>query len=222
VVRWRPALKLVAVVNVQGSPWSDRSRGLFASGGRELQTGDVVLFGDDTVHAVENPRRPSPRPSTSTAATSRLVPGRVNGTRLRRLRSTTTSSAPGDIAKPSLPPWRVDVAPPPLIHARFSSHQRAAGRGVVRRRGRACIGSSPSFLGGALRHVDGDADPRRHLGPRGGRFREACRWRRLIRGSTPHSDYRSNASAAAASSCRAVPSTSLGSARKSCRILHMP
>lgn len=32
-------------------------RGLIASGGRELQTGDVVLLGDDTIHAVENPRQ---------------------------------------------------------------------------------------------------------------------------------------------------------------------
>ena len=32
-------------------------RGIVASGGRELQTGDVVLLGDDTIHAVENPRQ---------------------------------------------------------------------------------------------------------------------------------------------------------------------
>lgn len=27
------------------------------SGGRELRTGDVALLGDDTIHAVENPRQ---------------------------------------------------------------------------------------------------------------------------------------------------------------------
>lgn len=31
--------------------------GITESGGRELQTGDVALLGDDTIHAVTNPRR---------------------------------------------------------------------------------------------------------------------------------------------------------------------
>lgn len=31
--------------------------GLTVSGGRELRTGDVALLGDDTIHAVANPRR---------------------------------------------------------------------------------------------------------------------------------------------------------------------
>lgn len=31
--------------------------GIIASGGRELRTGDVALLGDDTIHAVANPRQ---------------------------------------------------------------------------------------------------------------------------------------------------------------------
>ena len=31
--------------------------GIVVSGGRELRSGDVALLGDDTIHAVENPRR---------------------------------------------------------------------------------------------------------------------------------------------------------------------
>jgi predicted metal-dependent enzyme (double-stranded beta helix superfamily) len=31
--------------------------GIAVSGGRELECGDVALLGDDTIHAVENPRR---------------------------------------------------------------------------------------------------------------------------------------------------------------------
>jgi predicted metal-dependent enzyme (double-stranded beta helix superfamily) len=31
--------------------------GIVVSGGRELRTGDVALLGDDTIHAVENPRQ---------------------------------------------------------------------------------------------------------------------------------------------------------------------
>ena len=32
-------------------------QGIVVSGGRELRTGDVVLLGDDTIHAVQNPRQ---------------------------------------------------------------------------------------------------------------------------------------------------------------------
>lgn len=34
-----------------------QSEGLTNSGGKELRTGDVVLLGDDTIHAVSNPNR---------------------------------------------------------------------------------------------------------------------------------------------------------------------
>ena len=32
-------------------------KGLTSSGGKELRTGDVILLGDDTIHAVSNPNR---------------------------------------------------------------------------------------------------------------------------------------------------------------------
>jgi predicted metal-dependent enzyme (double-stranded beta helix superfamily) len=34
-----------------------QAEGLASSGGKELRTGDVVLLGDDTIHAVSNPNR---------------------------------------------------------------------------------------------------------------------------------------------------------------------
>jgi len=34
-----------------------QTEGLAVSGGKELRTGDVVLLGDDTIHAVSNPNR---------------------------------------------------------------------------------------------------------------------------------------------------------------------
>ncbi len=34
-----------------------QDEGLTTSGGKELRTGDVVLLGDDTIHAVSNPKR---------------------------------------------------------------------------------------------------------------------------------------------------------------------
>ena len=69
------------------------ARTIDESGGKELTVGDVLLLGDDIIHAVANPTRNSPAPFTSTAATSSIILGVSGGrARVRSVRTTWTTS----------------------------------------------------------------------------------------------------------------------------------
>lgn len=62
-MRFRPHNHLMwAAISLYGGQedntfYRRSGEGVVVSGGRELQTGDVALLGDDTIHAVTNPRR---------------------------------------------------------------------------------------------------------------------------------------------------------------------
>src|SRR5262249_39697782 len=81
-VVWPPAITLVphnhlmwAAIGIYDGREENRffrrsGKTITASGGKELDEGDVLLLGDDAIHAVHNPLRGYTERFTSTAATS--------------------------------------------------------------------------------------------------------------------------------------------------------
>ena len=78
------------------------SRSLTASGGKRIATGDTLLLGDDTIHAVQQPSAAaSPAPSTYTAATSSASPAASGVPALSRSARTTSTRLDVSSQKPT-------------------------------------------------------------------------------------------------------------------------